>query len=197
MKHLILITVFAVIATFHLTATPIHPSPISSSLDLMEDEMSIVLNLDGLTANAKYFTIKDADGEEVFTDSVSKYKNHVKYNLAQLPKGNYTFKIASENYQEYIESVITSDGIEIVSTQSYYMPLVSLSDDKMMINGLFSGSEMISVALYNKRGELVYDWSESQEGSFGQVFSLAQLQSGSYDVVVNTDHFSQSQSIEL
>lgn len=194
MKHFFLTIAIALFSTINLMGGI---APVSTSLEVVADEIAIVLNLDNLAAETQKFTITDSNGEIAFTDSVEKYEHNVKYILNDLPIGNYTFQIDGKNYIEYIEANITDDVIDIISTQSYFMPVVLQKEEKVMVNARFTRSEEIKVDIYTLKGDLVYSWEESRIGEFEKVFNLSLLEKGNYDILVSTDHFSKFSRVEL
>ena len=193
MKNL-LIASFLIIASLTQVAASI--VPVSSSLKVMAVEKSVILDRTGSVAGAESFTIIDAEGNIVFNDKVEKYENKVKFNLSKLPAGNYTIKVSGENFIEIHETVITAQGLSLVSAESHFKPNVTEKEGKLFVNAMLY-DEDINVIIYDLKGKLVYDFSNQDSGRFYKTFNLEQLASGNYDVTVLTDYFSATSRISI
>lgn len=194
MKNLILTTGLVLITILQLSA---NNAPESTSLDVIENEKSVILNLSGLIAGAELFTISDSAGDVVFTDSVEEYEDRVKYNLANLPVGRYTIKVEGAHFVEFHEIMITNKFVEVESVESHFSPTFKAMDEKISVNALFTSEEDIQVTIYNANGDLVYDFSDQKMGSFKKTFNLKHLEKGQYKVIVSTDYFSEVGDISL
>ena len=194
MKHVLFISLFVCMSAMQLIATNGY---CSRSLDVLESERSVILDLSGLAAEVEHFTITDYAGEDVFSDKVAKYENGVKYDLSNLPAGRYTIKVEGENFVETHTTLITREQVIFEHVESHFRPTVKEVDDKIMVEAMFSTVENIQVNIYDAEGELVFEFSDQKSGKFLKTFNLAQLEKGNYTVFVSTDHFSRPSTISL
>ena len=195
MKNLILVSVLVISTLFNVQA---NNSPTSATVFTVSGEKSVILNLADIFSQTDLFTITDSNDNIVFTDIVEKYKNNVKYNLRNLPNGEYTINIEGENFTEYYETSITNDQVKIVSSQSYFKPVIHNMNTSIVISDANSTSkEDVQVYIYNEDGDLVYDFKDTKIGTYTKKFNLEHLQKGNYNMIVYTDHFTESINISL
>lgn len=195
MKNLILVSVLVISTLFNVQA---NNSPTSATVYTVSGEKSVILNLADIFSQTDLFTITDSNDNIVFTDIVEKYKNNVKYNLRNLPNGEYTINIEGENFTEYYETSITNDQVKIVSSQSYFKPVIHNMNTSIVISDANSTSkEDVQVYIYNEDGDLVYDFKDTKIGTYTKKFNLEHLQKGNYNMIVYTDHFTESINISL
>lgn len=195
MKNLILVSVLVISTLFNVQA---NNSPTSATVYTVSGEKSVILNLADIFSQTDLFTITDSNDNIVFTDIVEKYKNNVKYNLRNLPNGEYTINIEGENFTEYYETSITNDQVQILSSQSYFKPVIHNMNTSIVISDANSTSkEDVQVYIYNEDGDLVYDFKDTKIGTYTKKFNLEHLQKGNYNMIVYTDHFTESINISL
>lgn len=194
MKNLILNIVFVFAAILQLSA---NNAPKGSTIKVINNEKSILLNLKHNLSEVKNFSIIDNSGDIIFTDAIDKNKITVKYNLENLPSGKYIIKVQGNNFVEFIETVITNNFVNLIDTETYFRPVVKNMDHKVLVNALLLGEDDIQLNIYNENDVLVYDYSDKTKGSYIKTFNLEELVDGNYTVVVSTDNFTESLTISI
>jgi len=195
MRNLILLPVFVLATIFQTNA---NNTPKASTLQIIENQKTIVLNFYAAIAEAQLFTITDQSGNIVFTESVEKYDNKVSYNLKKLPAGNYIMKVEGESFLEIYETSITKEIVSLINAETFYAPQVTnLNGRKFEVKSSIANKEDIDVSIFNEDGEIVYSYNDKVTGNYSKTFNLEQLKSGNYTVFVSTDHFSNSSQISL
>lgn len=170
-------------------------TPDYSSLQVLGSEKAVILNL--TKTEAISFVVYDETGEKVYSQEVAKFDNGVKYIMANLAAGQYTFKVAGNNFVELHDAVLTETTLNIENTQMFYKPSISENNNKIVVNTQLSNDEDISVTIFDDANNLVYDFNDHQAGSYSRSFDLNQLYDGKYKVVVSTDYFYETQSISI
>lgn len=194
MKKLLCIISFVCMATLQMVA---NNDSYSQSLGIMGSEKSVILDLSGLVEEARLFTITDQMGEIVFSESVDKYENRVKYDLSKLPVGRYNIQVEGENFVELHTTLITKELVSFERVESYFRPTFKEENGKIVVEATSSNMENISMTIYNMEGELVYEFSDQRIGKFQKTFDLTQLEKGTYSVIVSSDRFSRTDTVSL
>ncbi len=194
MKNLFLIISFVSAVTFQLAANNIITS---TSLDVLPNQKTIVLNLVGMDADINTFSIYDAAGQLVYSQEVNNTKNGVKYNLNKLPQGDYTIRVEATNFVEIHEAIITKDSIILENVSFHNRPSLVEMGKKFVVNAELANNEDVQVYIYDAAGRMIYDYKEEGNGSFQKTFNLENLTKGSYNVSVLTDAFNITRNISL
>ena len=194
MKNLVLIIATLFVATFQLTASNIAPS---SSLSIYSSDRSIVLHKTGLMTDANTMTLSDDSGVVIYTHKIKSDNKTIKYDLRGLPNGTYTIEINGNDMSEIHEATINDETIILATIDTYHSPVLSVNNEKVMINLESNNPEDISYLIYDYKGNLVYDYTEMNAGTLNKVFNLEQLESGKYRIYASTDHFSQNIWVNL
>jgi len=194
MKNYTLISAFVLVSFLQSFAYTV---PKSSTFDFNSNEKSVVISLQGIKAGANTFSITNTKGDVIFTEYVNSAKRGIKYNLEKLPLGKYMLKLEGDNFVEYSETIITTSSLSVENSEIYYQPVVKNENKKLMINALMAKTEAIKVSIYDKVGNLVYDYNDKIIGSYSKTFNLKNLSEGNYSVFVSTDHFQELSEISL
>jgi hypothetical protein len=194
MKNLLFITAFLFVSILKLGA---FNEPKSTLLVILENEKSVILNLSASVAETELFTITDANGDILISETVKSYDNMVKYDLSKLPLGSYTIKIDGKNFVEIHETTITKNNVSLENSSSHFKPNLRVINNRMVIDAMLANHEEIRLTIYNEAGDLVYDYNDQKAGVFQKRFNLEQLDGGKYNVIVSTDYFRMSSNITL
>lgn len=192
MKNLIFISAFLLTVVFQANAINI---PTHSTLNVLTHQKAIILNLSDIEAST--IAITDKYGANVFEQEIGQYDNGVKYMMSSFPAGEYTIKIQGKDFVEMYKAIITSDALTIEETETYLRPSLKEVNNKIAVAADLVKEEKIQIAIYNEYGYLVFKFDDSKTGRYNRAFDLNQLEKGKYNVVVSTDHFTESRSISL
>lgn len=135
--------------------------------------------------------IKDNQGFILMTDKVK--DEHVtgkKYNLKNLPQGDYTLEIG--NGQKVMTQAIsltdTTVAFDEDKSKVYYNPTIVINEDKMDFNLLSLGKD-VSVDITDASGESIYNTVFGTPQAVNERFDLSQLQKGEYTISVVQDEY--------
>lgn len=194
MKKLLL-TYSIILSCIYLTSASNNPT--HSTLTLIPNETSFVIDSEAFAGGVNYITVADKNGKIIFTDEIESNKQRIKYVLDNLPVDVYTVKLEGENLVEFYMINITGDVASIVETTTYSSPTIISQANKIIVKDNNDGQENISLTIYNNDEDKVYSFSENYEGSYQKVFNLDQLTTGNYRVLVRDAQFTKEFSITL
>jgi len=194
MKNLLLTIAVVISGAFQMTA---NSGLTASSIVVLDNEKSVLLDLNGTLQAADAFTITDVKNNIVFSETIKKHQANVQYNLEHLPYGKYEIKIEGADFVEYHEILVSNSQVDLISKESYFRPFIRKSGDKIRVNALFPSKENVQLNILDETGALVYSYSDLKSSNYGKVFNLENLDTGNYTVIVSTNHFSSSKKISL
>jgi len=194
MKKILLTSSFILSYLFQLQAGI---APRAAKLTVIANEKSLVLNAASPLTETEMFRITDAFGKVVFTDQVEKNKQKIKYDLRKLPNGNYKITLGGRDIVSIYEAMITDEKVELTDDTSYYRPTIKNMDGKVLISAALENMEDFRISIYDNTDALVYRYKIEKEKSFSQVFNLEQLPAGEYNVIVNSNYFTEQSKITL
>lgn len=123
-------------------------------------------------------SIYDESDRLLFFESIKKTDGFIRpYNFANLPYGYYTIAIESADGKRMEQVAYKENKLpKLVS-------LVKLADEgKFLLTGVATGSDEISVNVYDQFNELIYSKQNSVKGEFAQVFNLSKLKDFTIEV---------------
>ena len=167
-----------------------------STLTLLPNETSFIVDIDAFEGEVNYVALEDKSGKIIFTDFIESNKQRIKYVLDYLPADVYTVKVKGEDLVEYYVINITEETANILDIETYSSPTIVSQGNKIMVEVKNDSRESISLTILNK-DDIVYSYSETQEGVFQKVFNLNKLANGNYRVLVSNDQFTKEVSITL
>ncbi|KAB1069127.1 hypothetical protein F6U93_05070 [Tamlana haliotis] len=139
-------------------------------------------------------SIKDTNGSVLYTETIEttgRYKKN--FDLSFLPDGNYMFEVDKDLEVEEIPFTLNK-GVAVFNKSQekvVYKPFIRVSDDLVYINKLNLDNEDLSVNIYFTKNnglnsELVVSEKLSSENKIEQVYKLADLGRGTYNVVLSS-----------
>ena len=188
-----LLTCMLIISSIHWLSAGDISSP--STLTLLPNENSFVIDLNSFDGGVNYITITDKSGKTVFTNDIDSKKERIKYVLDYLPADTYTVKIKGDQQVEYYTINILKDSAHIVDVKTYSSPTVKSIAHRVIVESNNNNQDDINLTILNKLGDVVYSYSEKLEGSYKKAFNLRNLGHGNYKVLVSDDQFRQEVSV--
>lgn len=134
--------------------------------------------------------IKDAFGTIILEENPSNTSRYRKYNLKNLPDGNYTLEMSNELRISSKPFVINGNNVMLSPDhKTIYKPVVFWQKDYLDVNLLALGSES-TLKIYNDKGETVYS-QVLNTPAVHKRYNISQLPKGAYTVSVgvNERHF--------
>lgn len=194
MKNYVLATVLVFTALTSVFAVEVATT---TTLSIYSNEKAILLDVKSLVSAPESITITDNDGRVVYTNKINSDRRLVKYNLENLPSGDYTIKVKGSNFIEYTNTRITNSEIQLSASNTYFRPIVTTDSDKVYVNALLTETDEIQITVLDDKGLEIFRAVQEDDIDYKKTFDLGQLASGNYNVVIITDHFVDEVAISL
>lgn len=181
----------AIILTASTTYANINPT-----INLQEAKVLVVDLNDWAKADLK-ISIKDENNEVLLDDQLNAGQlTSRKYNLKNLPIGNYTLIIAGSQ-KVAVHSIDVSNNSVVINNQDvevYFRPTLTVKEGAVELNHLALGKK-VQVSISDQRG--VFFVKEYKDmGSVNKRFDTSTLPKGSYVVSVSTKNQYVSKSFD-
>lgn len=197
LKSLFPVLTFAIalfMASASQAATPVIWTPYalgstSVEISVAKEAKTFTLNLSNIRTETVVVRIYDAAGNNLLMDQISnKAAFSKKYNLANLPEGNYFVSISKSLIETIQPIVITETGIEADEANRIekFRPSFQRNDNKLDINLLMGGVGDVKVKFLNEKGDEIFVDETKGVHNFSKRFNLANIGSGRFTVLVET-----------
>ena len=131
--------------------------------------------------------IRDKDGAIVYDDQKNtNYLNRRKYNLRNLPEGEY-YVYLQNKVKTVIQTIeIDRDGLQLErsSEEVFFSPYVVSDGVHVDMNFLSPSPTAIRVSLYDNDGNLEFTKWEKVEGNVQRRYNISKIPNGIYRVMV-------------
>ena|GEM_PF-863096 len=181
MKNTLLIISILIFAIGGLSASELDPNVKTTAAK------TIMIIFDQ-TINAPVdVVLKDAKGFKLLEESLnSKDAKSRKYNLKNLPVGNYTLEI-HEDFKITTESItIDNDAVIVTDEDVTFKPVCSQTQDHWNINLLLLQKDA-DIIIYNTDEKPVYSAKFRGEQNVAQSFDISKLDKGNYNAVITVE----------
>ena len=149
-----------------------------------------VSNLSGGTAILR---LKDAQGHVLHREAIKKHAYMKKYNLANLPGGEYTIEVRSDEGVSQ-ETFTMSRG---VARSVYFKPAVQVGTDVVKVMFKNSIASPVSLKLHDRFGRVLYQETVASQDEFAKGLNLAKLSAGQYSLSITGADYVYAKSIAL
>lgn len=179
-KSLLIVAVFSAIVT--TTANE------NAKLKLINAKL-INLELKNSDGNVQV-RVKDVHGVVLHKENYNGIQFSKKYDLSDLPSGNYFFEIEGETkikkmpFSVNLNTVIFNNKIEEV----YYKPVVRRKDELIYISKASVNSNSLQIELYNDAEVLLYKEDVTGNVDLGKTLNISLLNKGNYRLVMKSDN---------
>lgn len=116
------------------------------------------------------------------------------YNFKQLPIGTYTMTIDSDQRIITKEVKVEKNLSSVISEKITYKPTTTFKNNKWLVNHFAQGEE-VGVKILDEDYETVFEDSFKNEAVIGKSYSLTELPTGIYRLVIKTDNQSYTKVI--
>lgn len=194
MKNYLKLT--AVIGLILFTTTSMANEP-TIDLENGKDGKSIVLTLDAQSANAK-IRLTDADGNVLFYDNNVGQILKKKFNLDNLEKGIYSFKVDSERATSVYNVTVGENAVSIEKdTEVKSKPIARQEEKKVYLNFLNRGLAPVEICILDKNGNIVFKESRESDLIVKGIYNLHKASKGDYTLMVKYGNESFFKNIEI
>ena len=154
-------------------------------ISVIEDEKILIVPIAEGNLKNVHIQIKDESGSVIFKENVSKPNGRRKYDLRNLPDGQYMIEIS--NSQKIITRNFNVNGSKVVlseDVQTVFKPVINWSDRNLEINLLSSGKDVVISILDDDANEIFKQNHNTM--SIHRRYDISSLPKGEYTVKVTT-----------
>lgn len=154
------------------------------------DQASLGLFMEDLAGNAVKVTLFDLQGVVLHRETIrNKSSLSRKYNLRNLPDGEYTLLAQYQNEVRIQPVQITAKQLLIPEGKSIklFTPRINKSEDHLDLNLLSLPASDITVKIRNAEGKAWFSDAQTAEGSLHKRYNIEALETGDYQIVVAID----------
>ena len=154
-----------------------------------------------LTGNTEMFevTVKDSYGYQLHTEKLNSLDYSKKYDLTNLPNGNYTMEFESKSRIKVVPFRVSSSAIVLNNSEEvvYFKPMVRKVEDDVFVSMLALNNENLEILLYDEDNNLLYTDILKNSRNLDRKFNLSNLRSGDYSMVLRTNGRTFYETIKL
>ncbi|MGB3848774.1 MAG: hypothetical protein WA958_02305 [Tunicatimonas sp.] len=166
--------------------------PAISVRESQGDKQTLV-RVANLTTGSAVLRLKDERGHVLHRESIKGNTYMKRYNLTNLPEGEYTIEVRSgEGVSQ--ETFTLSNG---TAQAVYFKPAVQI--DEAMVKVMFKNSiaSPVSLKLYDRFGEVLYQETVACQEQYAKGLNLSKLDAGQYSLSLTGANYVYSKSIAL
>ena len=158
-----------------------------------EGEKQTLVRVYTLSEGTAVLRLKDAQGHVLHREAIKGHAYMKKYDMANLPAGEYTFEVRSDEGVSQ-ETFTLSSG---VARTMYFKPAVRV--DAETVNVMFKNSiaSPVSLKLYDRYGKVLYQETIASQDEFAKGLNLSKLVAGQYSLSITGDDYVYAKSIAL
>ncbi|MFN8256250.1 MAG: hypothetical protein U0W24_11205 [Bacteroidales bacterium] len=146
----------------------------------------VMVNLPNVPQNT-YLSITDVDGVILFTEKLEQTSNGFSkvYNFENLSNGNYTIELNGDFKKVSFPVTIESkDYVSLTNAKSeFFKPIFRVNGSKVLITKNNPYLIPVTINVYNKYGELVYEETMESKKEIAKIINLSEA-FGSFKIVV-------------
>lgn len=174
----ILVFIIALLAFTNSYATS------GTELNTLVENKTITVYFDSNQSKTLKISIIDQAGYVLHNEEVETLSRRSrKYNLENLPFGNYTLKIESDQSITYEAFELDREKSTIVGQRTLYKPSLEFSDNKWKLNLLALGKK-VDIKILDSEFESVYKETVTNKPNVSKAFDLSELPTGVYTLSV-------------
>ncbi len=158
-----------------------------------EGEKQTLVRVCHLSEGAAVLRLKDAQGRVLHRESIKGHAYMKKYDMANLPGGEYTFEVSS-NEGVSQETFTLSSG---VARAMYFKPAIQIDAEIVKVMFKNSIASPVSLKLYDRDGHVLYQETVASQDEFAKGLNLSKLVAGQYSLSITGDDYVYSKSIAL
>lgn len=138
--------------------------------------------------------IKEESGAIVLEENIYNHKESRKYNLKNLPDGEYTVEVANKYKISTLSFSISGNDL-VISTDSItaYKPIFIINHESIDLNLMTLGNKVV-ITIVNERNEVVFS-EKLTTPSVNKRYDLRNLSKGQYSIVVFSNGRSYQQTL--
>ena len=164
-------------------------------------EKSIYLSFKDNQSSNVFIQIKDKIGAVLYKEKVVNQKEFSKkFNLTNLPEGEYFIEVADDLKAIIQPIVILTSNIKITPSKrsEFYKPVFKYKNNKLDINLLANNCQSVAIDVIESHNQIIFSQKFKNEGKpFGERFDLGKLEKGVYNVRIIAGNQSYYKTVEV
>ena len=165
----------------------------SISVRSAQGEKQTLVRVANLSTGTAVLRLKDAQGRVLHRETIKGNAYMKKYNMANLPIGEYTVEVRSDEGVSQ-ETFTLNEGKAQVA---YFKPAVQLDDETVKVMFKNSIASPVSLKLYDRFGDVLYQETVACQEQYAKGLNLSKLAAGQYSLSLTGDNYVYSKSIAL
>ena len=159
----------------------------SLSLKIISHESKVVeLILNNHDGSSEVF-IKDKKGFQLYKVLIKDKEFLKKFDLSELPDGEYYFEINSQTKIVTKPFSVASNTLEFSKETIVFKPIVRFKNDIIYLSKFTLHNETLDVFLYDDNQHLLYSEKLFGQNNLNRKLNLSNLDSGSYSLVLKSE----------
>lgn len=144
---------------------------------------SLVVYLDDKKSETVSVRIADENGQTLVNEKIT---NSKKYNVSQLPTGQYNITVTKKDAKTVQPFEVNSGTVTIeeANKKAYFTPGVAIKNENVMVNALVGQYTNITVSILDASGNVVFEDKNYVVVNLHKAYDIANLVEGNYRLVV-------------
>jgi hypothetical protein len=162
-------------------------SPIDAPIHISTSNKWLIVDKSNWKSPRIDISIKKADGTALVNEKIKVSK---KYNLKNVPDGNYALEIEDDQLIRIQSLQISGDRLFSTGVKTIYKPMILFKTNQIDMNMMTQG-DPAWITIRDRESNTVFTEKITQEVSVSRRFNLDQLPEGQYilDVELSGKHF--------
>ncbi|REE80635.1 putative secreted protein (Por secretion system target) [Lutibacter oceani] len=156
-------------------------------VNLIENKL-IQLTLSG-DSDVFEISVRDNYGVLLHKENLQSDNNSKKYDLANLPNGNYFMEIESSTKIKVIPFKVSAKSVALKNDDEiiHFKPTIRKTEDIVYVSMLALNNEKLEVLLYDMNNNLLYSETLQDKEILERKLNLMNLKSGSYSMILRSN----------
>lgn len=188
MNKVITTTLTVVMALFLALNASAVEKPFSLYVSKSSENKKIVLRLENMFADQVKCRIYSEFGGLVFSDAIyTAEKTAKKYDLSQLPEGNYFIEIVDLMKVERLKITVNRDGVDFNNPVAdiTYKPTIWLNNNKHVDFNLLSLGNDVTIRIIDEYNVEILNQNFNDQNTIAKRYDLSKLPTGTYTFEVS------------
>tara|TARA_R110001632_G_scaffold164872_1_gene283381 strand:+ start:49 stop:636 length:588 start_codon:yes stop_codon:yes gene_type:complete len=178
-----LLTNIAVIALTFIGTSAFAKGPVID-LSVGNDPMTLLFETSENPENTQ-ISLMDSKEEIIHLDKIGEGNHQKKYNLKNLQRGTYYFKVNNRDSEVTYSIILDEKGINKISKKTNTdLPVLRISDNKVYFNLFNEDQGLVKVKIRNGNNEEIDSQVFNGELALGKVYYFQGAYTGDYIVIV-------------
>lgn len=172
MKKILMMVMVIMIASGAAVARRLNAPEISADATIIKSGSTFKLSYTRSELSSVKISIYNDKHDLVFTETIHKISSFMRpYNFSDLPEGEYSIEI-NDGTSKVVEKVTYKKE----TTEKYFKwAPVTGETNKFVLSIANRGTEVVTINIYDSKGNLQYTKHEKLNGNFARIYSLKKI----------------------